>query len=150
MIKKLTFHFLDENFSKQYQAEEKQGQVLLAFTLLAVLIACLGLFGLAAFAAEIRTKEIGVRKVLGASVASIVALLSKDFLKLVVIAIVIATPLAWYTMNRWLQEFAYKIDIEWWGFVLTGLLAISIALLTVSLQSMKAALMNPVKSLRSE
>ncbi|GAB4021865.1 ABC transporter permease [Spirosoma koreense] len=146
----LDFHFLDENFSRQYKAEQKQGEVLLTFTILAVLIACLGLFGLAAFAAEQRTKEIGVRKVLGASVSSIVALLSKDFLKLVLIAIVIATPIAWYAMNRWLQEFAYKVAIEWWVFALAGLLAIVIALLTVSFQSVRAATVNPVKSLRSE
>ena len=146
----LDFHFLDENFSKQYKAEQKQGEVLLTFTLLAVLIACLGLFGLAAFAAEQRTKEIGVRKVLGASVLSIVTMLSKDFLKLVLISIVIASPLAWYAMNQWLQGFAYKADITWWIFALSGLMAIVIALLTVSFQSVKAALMNPVKSLRSE
>ncbi|MCY7358350.1 MAG: FtsX-like permease family protein, partial [Rudanella sp.] len=105
---------------------------------------------LATFTAQQRTKEIGVRKVLGASVGSIVALLSKDFLKLVLIAIVIASPIAWYTMHRWLQDFAYKITIEWWVFALAGLLAVGIALLTVSFQSIKAALMNPVKSLRSE
>jgi putative ABC transport system permease protein len=115
-----------------------------------LLIACLGLFGLATFTAEQRTKEIGVRKVLGASVGSIVTLLSKDFLKLVLIAIVIASPIAWYAMHRWLQNFAYKIDIEWWVFALAGLLAVGIALLTVSFQSIKAALTNPVKSLRSE
>ncbi|GAB3953697.1 ABC transporter permease [Spirosoma harenae] len=146
----LDFHFLDENFSKQYKAEQKQGEVLLTFTILAVLIACLGLFGLAAFAAEQRTKEIGVRKVLGASVMSIVTMLSKDFLKLVIIAIVIATPIAWYAMNQWLQDFAYKLPITWWIFAVAGLLALIIALLTVSLQSAKAALVNPVKSLRSE
>ncbi|GAB3990881.1 ABC transporter permease [Spirosoma daeguense] len=146
----LDFHFLDENFSKQYKAEQKQGEVLLTFTILAVLIACLGLFGLAAFAAEQRTKEIGVRKVLGASVGSIVTLLSKDFLKLVLIAIVIATPLAWYAMNQWLQDFAYKLPVTWWLFAVAGLIAIVIALLTVSFQSVKAALANPVKSLRSE
>ncbi|WP_332368532.1 ABC transporter permease [Spirosoma telluris] len=146
----LDFHFLDENFSQQYKAEQKQGEVLLTFTLLAVLIACLGLFGLAAFAAEQRTKEIGVRKVLGASVMSIVTMLSKDFLKLVLISIVIASPLAWYAMNQWLQGFAYKADIRWWIFALSGLIAIVIALLTVSFQSVKAALTNPVKSLRSE
>ncbi|MCY7360359.1 MAG: ABC transporter permease [Rudanella sp.] len=144
------YQFLDQNFSRQYAAEQKQGQLLLLFTSLAIFIACLGLFGLAAFTAEQRTKEIGVRKVLGASVASIVTLLSKDFLKLVLIAIVIASPIAWYAMNRWLQDFAYKIDIEWWVFALAGLLAVTIALLTVSFQSVKAALMNPVKSLRSE
>jgi putative ABC transport system permease protein len=142
--------FLDENFSQQYKAEQKQGEVLLTFTVLAVLIACLGLFGLAAFAAEQRTKEIGVRKVLGASVASIVTLLSKDFLKLVLIAIVVATPIAWWAMHQWLQDFAYRTELSWWLFALSGLLAIGIALLTVSFQSIKAALMNPVKSLRSE
>ncbi|HEY0111177.1 MAG TPA: FtsX-like permease family protein, partial [Fibrella sp.] len=116
----------------------------------AILIACLGLFGLATFTAEQRTKEIGVRKVLGASVSSIVTLLSKDFLKLVLIAVVIASPLAWWAMTEWLTGFAYKIDIEWWVFLLAGTLAMGIALLTVSFQSVKAALMNPVKSLRSE
>ncbi|GAB3771961.1 ABC transporter permease [Spirosoma horti] len=145
-----SFHFLDENFSRQYRAEQKQGQLLLSFTILAVLIACLGLFGLAALAAEARTKEIGVRKVLGASVVSIVSLLSKDFLTLVVIAIGIATPIAWYAMSQWLQSFAYKVDLEWWVFALAGLLAVGIALMTVGFQSVKAALMNPVKSLRSE
>ncbi|MBC3791818.1 ABC transporter permease [Spirosoma utsteinense] len=145
-----TFHFLDENFSRQYKAEQKQGQLLLVFSLLAVLIACLGLFGLAAFTAEQRTKEIGVRKVLGASVTSIVRLLSTDFLKLVLIAIVLATPLAWYAMNQWLQSFAYKIGIDWWVFAGSGLLALAIAFLTVSFQSIKAALMNPVNSLRND
>ncbi|MCK8492713.1 ABC transporter permease [Spirosoma sp. RP8] len=146
----LDFHFLDDNFSQQYKAEQKQGQVLLTFTMLAVLIACMGLFGLAAFAAEQRTKEIGVRKVLGASVSSIVLLLSRDLLKLVVIALVVATPIAWYAMNRWLQDFAYKVDLEWWVFTAAGLLAVGIALLTVSFQSVRAALTNPVTSLRSE
>ncbi|WP_288426698.1 ABC transporter permease [uncultured Spirosoma sp.] len=144
------FHFLDENFSKQYQAEQKQGDVLLTFTILAIFIACLGLFGLVAFAAEQRTKEIGVRKVLGASVASIVALLSRDFLKLILIAIVIASPLAWYAMQQWLQNFAYTIELSWWLFALAGLLTTVIALLTVSVQSIRAATVNPVKSLRSE
>lgn len=149
-VSTLDFHFLDENFSKQYRAEQKQGDILLTFTILAVLIACLGLFGLTAFAAEQRTKEIGVRKVLGASVTSIVTLLSRDFLRLVLIAIVIAIPIAWYAMNQWLADFAYKLTITWWIFALSGLLTIVIALLTVGFQSIKAALMNPVKSLRSE
>jgi putative ABC transport system permease protein len=117
---------------------------------LATFISCLGLFGLSAFTAEQRTKEIGVRKVLGASVGGIVGLLSKDFLKLVLIAILIASPLSWYAMNRWLQGFAYKLAIEWWIFALAGVLAVGIALLTVSFQSIKAALMNPVKSLKTE
>ncbi len=120
------------------------------FAGLAVVIACLGLFGLAAFTTIQRTKEIGVRKVLGASVLSIVSLLSKDFVKLVGIAIVIASPLAWYGMNQWLSDFAYKVNIEWWVFLLAGALAVGVALLTVSFQSIKAALTNPVKSLRAE
>ena len=144
------YSFLDESYQATYEAELKTGRILGLFAGLTIFVACLGLFGLATFIAEQRTKEIGVRKVLGASVGSIVALLSKDFLKLVLIAIVIASPIAWYAMNRWLQDFAYKIDIEWWVFALAGLLVVGIALLTVSFQSVKAALMNPVKSLRSE
>ncbi|WP_018618103.1 ABC transporter permease [Spirosoma luteum] len=144
------YYFADENYNKQYQTEQQYGQVFTIGSALAIFIACLGLFGLAAFTTEQRTKEIGVRKVLGASIGSIVTLLSKDFIKLVLIAIVIASPVAWYGMNRWLQDFAYKIDIAWWMFALAGLLAVGIALLTVSFQSIKAALMNPVKSLRSE
>ncbi|MVM38721.1 FtsX-like permease family protein [Spirosoma sp. HMF3257] len=144
------FTFLDDFLNTLYRSEQRTAQVVFVFSALAILIACLGLFGLAAFTAEQRTKEIGVRKVLGASVFSIVGLLSKDFLKLVFVAILIASPLAWYGMNQWLQDFAYKIDIEWWMFALAGLLAVGVALLTVSFQSIKAALMNPVKSLRSE
>lgn len=144
------YRFLDDTFNRTYQAEVRTGQVFGLFALLAVVISCLGLFGLATFLAEQRTKEIGVRKVLGASVGSIVTLLSKDFLRLVLIALVIASPIAWYAMNRWLQDFAYRIQIEWWVFALAGLTAVGIALLTVSFQSVKAALMNPVKSLRSE
>ena len=145
-----SYSFLEDSFDAMYRAEQRIGTIALTFAILAILIACLGLFGLAAFMAEQRTKEIGVRKVLGATVFSIVGLLSKDFLRLVLIAIVIASPIAWYAMNRWLNDFAYKIDIEWWYFALAGLLAVGIAFLTVSFQSVKAALMNPVKSLRSE
>ena len=145
-----TYSFLDERFNETYVAEQKIGRILGIFAGLTIFVACLGLFGLATFTAEQRTKEIGVRKVLGASVGSIVALLSKDFLKLIAIAIVLAVPVAWYAMNSWLQDFAYKIDISWWMFALAGVLSVSIALLTVSFQSVKAALMNPVKSLRSE
>ena len=145
-----SYQFMDDSFDEMYRAEQRVGTIALTFAALAILIACLGLFGLAAFMAEQRTKEIGVRKVLGASVPSLIGLLSKDFLKLVLIAIVIASPLAWYAMHRWLADFAYRIDIEWWMFALAGILAIGIALLTVSFQSIKAALMNPVKSLRSE
>ncbi|WP_461053716.1 ABC transporter permease [Spirosoma arcticum] len=144
------YSFLTDDFNAVYRAEQQTGQVLGLFSGLTIFISCMGLFGLAMFTAESRTKEIGVRKVLGASVTSIVTLLSKDFLKLVLIAIVIASPVAWYAMHRWLQDFAYKITIEWWVFALAGLLAVGIALLTVSFQSVKAALMNPVKSLRSE
>jgi putative ABC transport system permease protein len=143
-------NFLDQNFARQYEAEERRGQVFLVFALFAIGIACLGLFGLVAFTAEQRTKEIGIRKVLGASVTGIVALLSKDFIKLVVIAFVIATPPAWYAMHKWLQNFAYQIDLEWWLVGLAGGLTLLVAFATVSYQSLKAALANPVDSLRSE
>jgi len=145
-----TYSFLDKRFNDTYLAEQKTGRILGLFAGLTIFVACLGLFGLATFTAEQRTKEIGVRKVLGASVASIVGLLSKDFLKLVGIAIVLAVPVAWYVMDKWLQSFAYKIDMAWWVFALAGVLAVGIALLTVSFQSVKAALMNPVKSLKTE
>lgn len=144
------YSFLDEAFDKTYRKEIQTSRVFGLFAGLSIFISCLGLLGLVAFTAEQRTKEIGLRKVLGASVGSIVTLLSKNFLKLVLIAIVIATPLAWYAMSAWLADFAYKIDISWWVFALAGGLAVGIALLTVSFQSFKAALMNPVESLRSE
>lgn len=145
-----TYYFLDQTFNDVYKAESRLATLFGTFTTFAIFIACLGLFGLATFTAEQRTKEIGVRKVLGASVASIVGLLSRDFLKLVLIAIVIASPLAYYAMNHWLQDFTYRIDISWWVFGLAGLLAVGIALLTVSFQSIRAALIDPVKSLHSE
>lgn len=145
-----SYTFLDERFNETYKAEQKTGQILGTFAGLTIFVACLGLFGLATFTAEQRTKEIGVRKVLGASVAGIIALLSRDFLKLVMIALVIATPTAWWLMDRWLQEFAYKINISWWVFMAAGLVSVLVALLTISYQSVKAALMNPVQSLRSE
>ena len=144
------YHFMDEQVAKLYETEILTARLVNVFTALAILICCLGLYGLVAHTVMQRTKEIGIRKVLGASVGSLVALLSKDFLKLVLIAIVVASPIAWYVMHRWLQDFAYKIEIEWWVFAGAGTLAVSIALLTVSFQSVKAALMNPVKSLRSE
>ncbi|GAB4047275.1 ABC transporter permease [Spirosoma litoris] len=144
------YTFLDVAFDAQYQKDKLMITLFNGFSLLTILVSCLGLFGLATFSAEQRTKEIGVRKVLGASVLSIVTLLSKDVLKLVLIAIIIAAPLAWYAMNQWLADFAYKIDIAWWMFALAGFVAVIIALLTVSFQSVKAALMNPVRSLRSE
>ncbi|GAB2790558.1 ABC transporter permease [Rhabdobacter roseus] len=144
------YFFVDENFNKQYLSEQEYGQLFTTASLWAILIGCMGLFGLVAFTVEQRTQEIGIRKVLGASVGSIVALLSKDFLLLVLIAIAVASPIAWYLMEQWLQNFANRIDLEWWIFALAALLAITIALLTVGYQSVRAALMNPVKSLRSE
>ncbi len=144
------YRFLDEKFDQLYQADLRQQTILGVFAGLAIFIACLGLFGLASFLARQRTKEIGVRKVLGASVVSVVALLSKDFLKLVLVAIVIASPLAYYGMESWLQNFAYRVEVSWWVFALAGLVAIGVALLTISVQSVRAALANPVKSLRSE
>lgn len=145
-----SYTFLDERFNETYKAEQKTGQILGTFAGLTIFVACLGLFGLAAFTAEQRTKEIGVRKVLGASVAGIIGLLSRDFLKLVIIALLIATPAAWWLMDRWLQAFAYKINVTWWMFALAGALSVLVALCTIAYQSIKAALMNPVESLRSE
>lgn len=144
------YHFLDEAYENLYHREQQVSTLITYFGVLAILISCLGLFGLAAFTAEQRTKEIGVRKVLGASVASIVALLSTDFLRLVLIALLLATPLAWWAVRAWLDTFAYRIDLGWWVFALAGVVAVSIALLTVSFQSIRAALTDPVKSLRSE
>jgi predicted permease len=145
-----TYAFTDQEYARQYQSEQIVGKLAGYFAFLAIFISCLGLFGLAAFTAEQRTKEIGVRKVLGASVTGIVGLLSKDFLKLVVMAIVLASPVAWYIMKQWLQGFAYQIDIEWWMFALAGLIAVLIAVFTISFQSVKAAMVNPVRSLKSE
>lgn len=145
-----TYAFTDQEYARQYQSEQIVGKLAGYFAFLAIFISCLGLFGLATFTAEQRTREIGVRKVLGASVAGIVGLLSKDFLKLVLMAIVLASPVAWYIMKQWLQGFAYQIDIEWWMFALAGVVAVLIAVFTISFQSVKAAMMNPVRSLRSE
>jgi len=145
------YAFLDEEVQKQYESEVIISQIINSFTLIAILISCLGLFGLAAFSAEQRKKEIGIRKVLGSSVGGIVGLLSKDFLILVGIAFVLATPIAWYFMSHWfLQGFAYRIPLSWWMFALAGLLAVIVALVTVSSQAIKAALMNPVRSLKTE
>jgi putative ABC transport system permease protein len=146
----MDYTFMDENFKRMYQSEDKFRALLIIFTGLAIFIGCLGLFGLAAYTAERRTKEIGIRKILGADVNSIVMLLSGEFLKLILIALVIAAPLAWYFMNGWLKDFAYRIEIGWAVFVLAGVLAIVIAMLTVSYQGIKAALVNPVKNLRVE
>lgn len=144
------YSFLDQDFQRNYEKEQRTSRIVVYFTFIAILIACLGLFGLAAFSAEQRTKEIGIRKVLGASVANVTTLLSKDFIRLVLVAIVIASPVAWYGMNKWLQGFAYRIEISWWMFLAAGLLAVFIALITVSFQAIKAAIANPVKSLRTE
>ena len=144
------YTFLDESFTKLYQAEQRQGTLFTVFACIAIFIACLGLFGLSAFAITQRVKEIGVRKVLGAKVNSIVTLLSKDFLKLVLIAAIIAFPIAWYAMTHWLQDFAYRISIHWWVFVLSAIAALIVALATVSFHAIKAAVANPVSSLRSE
>ena len=145
-----SYSFMDEDFNNIYRAEQRIGRIAISFSVLAILIACLGLFGLVTYAAEQRTKEIGIRKVLGASVNNIVNMLSKDFLKLVFIAMLIAFPLGWYFMNKWLQDFAYRISIDWKIFLTAGLVAILIAILTVSAQALKAAVASPVDNLRTE
>jgi putative ABC transport system permease protein len=146
----IRFTFLDERFANMYADVQRMGHIFTSFAVLAIIIACLGLFALAAFMAEQRSKEIGIRKVLGASVQSITQLLSVDFIKLVVIAIIIASPIAWWAMSKWLQDFTYRITIGWYVFALAALVAIIIALLTVSYQSIKAAIANPIKALKSE
>lgn len=144
------YSFLDQDFYKNYEAEDRLMSIVGYFTILAILISCLGLFGLSTFSVEQRTKEIGIRKVLGASVSSIFGLMSKDFLKLVVIAILIASPLAWFVMHKWLEDFAYRTTIGWTVFLVTSLLALMIAILTISFQALRAGIANPVKSLRTE
>ncbi|ASO06421.1 ABC transporter permease [Arenibacter algicola] len=144
------FEFVDQVYAKKFNSEKQTGQLVNLFTLLTIFISCLGLFGLASYMAENRIKEIGIRKVLGASVRNITTLLSKDFLKLVLISIVLAVPISWYFMSKWLEDFAYRITISWWIFAIAGILALTIALLTVSYQAIKAAIVNPVKSLRTE
>jgi putative ABC transport system permease protein len=146
----IRYTFLDQDFAVMYADVQRTGSIFTCFAVLAIIIACLGLFALSAFMAEQRSKEVGIRKVLGASVQGITTLLSIDFIKLVLLAIIIASPIAWWAMNKWLQDFAYKIAISWWMFVAGGLAAIMIALITVSFQSVKAALANPVRSLRAE
>jgi len=145
-----SYYFLDEFFDKQYRSEDRFGRLFLNFAILAIFISCLGLLGLASYSTMQRTKEIGIRKVLGASVGNIVNLLSREFLLLVVISFVVAAPLAWYFMYKWLAGFAYRMTIGWWVFVMAGILAVLIALFTVSFQAIKAAIANPVKSLRTE
>jgi putative ABC transport system permease protein len=144
------YFFLDDYFNRQYENDRKFGKLFTTFALLAIFIGCLGLFGLSAYTATQRVKEIGIRKVLGASMTDITTMLSKDFLKLVLIAVVIALPVAWLVMHRWLQDFAYRVNLSWWVFAVAGIVALAIALLTISFQAVKAALANPVKSLRTE
>jgi len=144
------YRFVDDQFNEMFLNEMLISKLSRVFAALAIIISCLGLFGLAAYTAERRTKEIGIRKVLGASVAGITGLLSKDFLRLVFISAVIAFPLSWWFMHKWLQSYAYRISINWWVFVIAGLLALLIALITISFQSVKAAIANPAKNLRTE
>lgn len=145
-----SYRFLDKNFEELYKSDERTGMLFNVFAGIAILISCMGLFGLATFTAQVKIKEIGIRKVLGASVAGIIQFISKDFLKLVIIAIIISIPVSWWIMNKWLQGFVYRVDVSWWAFVLSAVIAILTALLTVSFQSYKAAIANPVKSLRTE
>jgi len=145
-----SYDFLDKTFESHYQSQQRTGTLFTTFAAIAIFISSLGLFGLATYTAQVKTKEIGIRKVLGASVSSVVQLISKDFLKLVIIATVVATPLAYWSMNKWLQDFAYRINISWWIFLVAGLATLLIALMTVSFQAIKAAIANPVKSLRTE
>jgi len=145
-----SYSFLDKTFEVQYQSDQHAGTLFNVFAGIAIFISCLGLFGLATYTAQVKTKEIGIRKVLGATIGGIVKLISKDFLILVIIAIIIASPIAWWAMHKWLQGFAYRVNISYWAFVLAGILALLIALATVSYQAIKAAIANPVKSLRTE
>jgi putative ABC transport system permease protein len=146
----LDYSFSEEVFEDQYRAEDKFSKIFLYFSILSLVIACLGLYGLISYTTSQKTKEIGIRKVLGASVSGIAAMLSGGFLKLVLLACVIAMPAAWYIMNKWLQDFAYRTHISWWMFVVAGLLVLLVALITVSFEAIKAAIANPVKSLRTE
>jgi len=144
------YHFLDDDYAQLYKTEQRTANVFATFSTLAILLACLGLFGLTAYAMVRRTKEIGIRKILGATVPDILSLVSKDFLKLVIVAFLIASPVAWYAINKWLQDFSYKVDIYWWVFAIAGGSTLLIAFVTISLQAIKTALKNPVKNLRAE
>ena len=144
------FDFMDKQVSEQYAAEQRFSKIFLYFSVLSVLIACLGLYGLTAYSASQKVKEIGVRKVLGATVSNLAIMLSGNFLKLVLLAFVIGVPIAWYILNSWLTDFAYRISISWWMFGAAGLLVLVIAIITVGFQVIKAAIANPVKSLRTE
>jgi putative ABC transport system permease protein len=149
-MRPFNYSFLDDEYDAMYRTEQRSGALMSLFCGVAILVTCLGLLGLMTFIVAQRTKEIGIRKILGASVLGITAMLSKDFLKLVILAIVIASPVSWYFMNHWLQDFAYRIHIGWYVFIITGIAALLIAFITISFQSIKAAIANPVKSLRSE
>ena len=144
------FEFMDEAIAQHYQAEDRFLKIFTTFSVLSIMLGGLGLFGLTAFMAKRRTKEIGIRRVMGASVSTLIRILSKDFLKLVLIANIIGWPIAWYFMNKWLEDFAYRIHISWWIFAAAALVAVIVALATISFQAIKAALMNPVNSLRTE
>ncbi|MGN6164749.1 MAG: ABC transporter permease, partial [Flavisolibacter sp.] len=144
------YRFLDEDYDKLYSAELRLGKVLNIFTAIAILLACLGLFGLSAYAIQQRTKEIGIRKVLGATIPNIITLLSKDFVWLIIISMLIAFPVAGWLMYKWLQDFVYRISIAWWMFAIAGFIALFIAICTISFQAVKAAVANPVKNLRTE
>jgi putative ABC transport system permease protein len=144
------YHFLDDTIANQYRTEQAIGRIVTVFTILALFISCLGIFGLSSFTAEQRTKEIGIRKVLGATVSNIISHITKEFVVLIVTANVIIWPLAYFIMNRWLQTFAYRIDIGWWSFILAGITVLFVSLLTVSWQIIRAATANPADSLRYE
>jgi putative ABC transport system permease protein len=146
----LLYYFLDEHFDRQYRSEERFGKLFLYFTVLAIFISCMGLFGLASYSILQRTKEIAVRKVMGASIAGIVNLLSRDFLQLVVISFIVATPVTWWLMHRWLQDFAYRVSVSIRDFLAAGILVVLITLLTISVKAINAAIANPIKSLRAE
>ncbi len=144
------YTFLEDDYDNLYRTDQQTGLLFTVFAAIAILISCLGLFGLATYTAQIKTKEIGIRKVLGASVAGITRLLAREFLILILIAFVIATPIAWFSMSRWLQNYSYRITITWWIFLATGMLALLVTFITVGFQAIKAAIANPVKSLRTE
>jgi putative ABC transport system permease protein len=150
LSKTLSFTYMTHILEKEYRVESKFNTLFIFFTLLAIFISCLGLFGLVSITLEQRTKEIGIRKVLGAEVGSILNLISKDFLKLVLFAILIASPIAWYLLNKWLMDYPYRVQIQFWMFALAGLTCVAIALLTISLQTVKVALANPIKALRDD
>jgi putative ABC transport system permease protein len=141
---------MDKEYDNLYKTDERSGGLFNVFAVIAILISCLGLFGLATYTAQVKVKEIGIRKVLGASVANITNMLSKEFLLLVVVSLLIASPIAWFAMNKWLENYVYRINVQWWMFALAGILALIIAFATISFQAIRAALANPVKSLRSE